>query len=618
MSKQRNFNNENKQDQHISSDCQQQQEQLQIATVKATQLRKTNDLLRKQLREISQQLDKELEKVQQNKLENKQQKVNQQEEQEMKIYKLKLELVTLTKQVKTYKKTHKKLKERVDAKYDVEKVSALQRVTELRQRELNDLQIEQRNLIALKRDAERNLKKIKPDRILNSLRDDILHTKNLIKEQKRIEKINEKNFKKQEEFVVKLELKHKSVCEQVGADFDVKKPTEQELFSEEAIKKSKQNLIKNQDVYKKKSNNLNTSKQSSLTQVQPKYIKLDISDKGFKKQEQRLNDLQKQIDRIKSTNIQNSQKVETQLESLKLDNEQTKNEIELKEKDIQTAYQRLKELQNLVSQNGSIVDSYFYNSSKVLGSNKNQFNQVPQKLEVRTESGGVKIGSTEARSFHDCQNLPENKIYKLKQITIVSAEEYILSIESKYKLADGTTKNIISFKNSVQAKDQKEQILKLQGIEQISNITGYFDEKCIKYLKIITTRGKFLMAGDEKQISNLYQFSFTPAKNEQIISLFGTVDKLPRIKKNIGRESEYCLISLGCEFSKKDRLFQLLQNQKNSQDDQEEKNSDYDEISEDGDQQQQDDKQDTKKSKLYIQNDNQEQAHNNNSQIQID
>lgn len=70
------------------------------------------------------------------------------------------------------------------------------RVVKNREYELYELKEENKNLISLKRESDRILAKKNNDKILNTLRDEVMMTKSLIAEAKRKERINEKGFKK--------------------------------------------------------------------------------------------------------------------------------------------------------------------------------------------------------------------------------------------------------------------------------------------------------------------------------------------------------------------------------------------------------------------------------------
>lgn len=81
----------------------------------------------------------------------------------------------------------------------------------------------------MKRDSENKLIKRNNDVTLNNLRDEVIHTKNLIRDAQKTFKINEHNFKKQEEYFVKVDLKYKDICQKLGIPYTVQLLTQKEI-----------------------------------------------------------------------------------------------------------------------------------------------------------------------------------------------------------------------------------------------------------------------------------------------------------------------------------------------------------------------------------------------------
>lgn len=71
-----------------------------------------------------------------------------------------------------------------------------------------------------------------------------------------------------------------------------------------------------------------------------------------------------------------------------------------------------------------------------------------------------------------------------------------MSVEYKYKKGD---KSIIEcFAPSKTTENLEERTLKLLGNEYITSVTGYFNNLYIEYLRIVSSRGNYIMAGSDK------------------------------------------------------------------------------------------------------------------------
>lgn len=71
-----------------------------------------------------------------------------------------------------------------------------------------------------------------------------------------------------------------------------------------------------------------------------------------------------------------------------------------------------------------------------------------------------------------------------------------------------------------------EKVLKLRGVEQITSVTGYYNNCFIEYLRIVSSRGNYIMAGSDKNQTRCKKIEFDIKKEEKPISFFGTVDRI--------------------------------------------------------------------------------------------
>lgn len=79
----------------------------------------------------------------------------------------------------------------------------------------------------------------------------------------------------------------------------------------------------------------------------------------------------------------------------------------------------------------------------------------------------------------------------------------------------------------------EEKVLKIRAPEFVSSVTGYHNNYFIEYLRIVSSRGNYIMAGSDKNQAKCRKFEFDIKKEEKPIAFFGIVDKI-NVKKRKG------------------------------------------------------------------------------------
>lgn len=66
--------------------------------------------------------------------------------------------------------------------------------------------------------------------------------------------------------------------------------------------------------------------------------------------------------------------------------------------------------------------------------------------------------------------------------------------------------------------------LAMSGTEYIASVEGYYNFRCIEFIKITTSRGNLLEVGSIKNLGRCRKFIYEIKKNEIPVSFFGNVD----------------------------------------------------------------------------------------------
>jgi len=104
-----------------------------------------------------------------------------------------------------------------------------------------------------------------------------------------------------------------------------------------------------------------------------------------------------------------------------------------------------------------------------------------------------------------------------------------MSVEYKHR---GGDKSIIECFQPQSTEGLEERSLKLLGTEFITTVTGYYNNLFIEYLRIVTSRGNYIMAGSDKNQTKCKKIEFDIKKDEKPISFFGVVDRISLKKRS--------------------------------------------------------------------------------------
>ncbi|EGR28170.1 phosphatidylinositol glycan, putative [Ichthyophthirius multifiliis] len=167
------------------------------------------------------------------------------------------------------------------------------------------------------------------------------------------------------------------------------------------------------------------------------------------------------------------------------------------------------------------------------------------KREIRGIPNGL-IG------FDNIVDLPENKDHIINKVDFWYYQDMIMCLMTTYLLSNGEKKCLQSFgsNNRVQMKHVE---LKLYGTEYISNIEGLQGQKQIEYLKLTTSKGKFIEVGSDLNQGRCKKFELPIKTNEIVISFLGNIDK------------PYLQIEQKCKDHIKNNQQQLQQHQEQKQ-----------------------------------------------------
>jgi len=188
-----------------------EEKDLKIAVGK---LKKQNETLRVQLRELSEKLSDVLEKT---KVKT---KVKEDRPGEFKEDTLIKELENSKQQLSFYKKEMQNLKNRIEVVSGEDRLIKLEVVLKQRDQMIEDLGIETKNLQKINRDQEREIsmyhKGLGYEQKVNSANEEIASLREKVRDVQGVSRNNEKNFKKQQEFLTNLNHQYTLVCEKLG------------------------------------------------------------------------------------------------------------------------------------------------------------------------------------------------------------------------------------------------------------------------------------------------------------------------------------------------------------------------------------------------------------------
>lgn len=98
-----------------------------------------------------------------------------------------------------------------------------------------------------------------------------------------------------------------------------------------------------------------------------------------------------------------------------------------------------------------------------------------------------------------------------------------MSVEYKLKTGEKVTLECFA---PASTEGLEERVLKLWGQEYISSVTGYMNNIFIEYIRIVSSRGNYILAGTDRNQAKCKKFEFDLRKDEKPISFFGVVDQV--------------------------------------------------------------------------------------------
>ncbi|EAR97070.4 hypothetical protein TTHERM_00196610 (macronuclear) [Tetrahymena thermophila SB210] len=500
----------------------------QISRVKASErLKQNNEDLRVKIDELSSILQEKIEALKQKKAPQKKQKS---------VDPVKKELDVISKRIFMAQRQLKILEDKQSSNQNVQRITEMKNEITEKQMLLQKLIKENKLLEDIKIQNEAILAEREAAQEIKDLEEEAIGLRGLLKDVRKEDRQIEKEMTKQCQYLIALEQKHKEVCEKFGISPTLNQTrfdNLQDLIAENH--KNRQKINEKQEKEKKK-------KLGDIEINAESYKKLNEDIKKKKQEKQDLDISQKkELDDIQSKIKQVSAERETILLRLRD-----------KEKELNIAIMKINELKRLTKHNA--LQPLVLESIK--GNRQDVGLYMKMKKEYRREQKGVSVGSETACSWDNSNELPETKDYQIQQINIWFQEEQIKGIQVEYKLRNGE-KVVLDGFFPKSTENLQEKVLKLRGPEYIQSISGYYNNYFIEYLRIVSSRGNYILAGTEKNQSRCKKFEFDIKKDEKPISFFGVVDKI-NLKKN--RESEtqqdedMVLISFGIELKKRDAM----------------------------------------------------------------
>ncbi|KAL4510252.1 hypothetical protein ABPG72_010445 [Tetrahymena utriculariae] len=496
--------------------------------VKASErLKQNNEDLKVKIDELSSILKEKIEALKQKKAPQKKDKS---------VDPIKKELDVISKKIFMAQRQLKILEDKQSSNQNVQRITEMKNEITEKQMLLQKLIKENRLLEDIKIQNEAILAEREAAQEIKDLEEEAIGLRGLLKDVRKEDRQIEKEMTKQCQYLIALEQKHKEVCEKFGISPTLNQTrfdNLQDLIAENH--KNKQKINEKQEKEKKK-------KLGDIEINAESYKKLN---EDIKKKKQEKSDLdisqKKELDDIQSKIKQASAERETILLRLRD-----------KEKELNIAIMKINELKRLTKHNA--LQPLVLESIK---GNRQDFGlYMKMKKEFRREQKGVSVGSETACSWDNSNELPETKDYQIQQINVWFQDEQIKGIQVEYKLRNGE-KVVLDGFFPRSTENLQEKVLKLRGPEYIQSISGYYNNYFIEYLRIVSSRGNYILAGTEKNQSRCKKFEFDIKKDEKPISFFGVVDKI-NLKKNRDSEAQQdedmVLISFGIELKKRDAM----------------------------------------------------------------
>lgn len=155
-----------------------------------------------------------------------------------------------------------------------------------------------------------------------------------------------------------------------------------------------------------------------------------------------------------------------------------------------------------------------------------EFAIVPKKRrDIRREQRGVAVGTETACSWDNSNELPSDKEYSISEVRVLFRDEQIKGLTVEYKLRNGERVELECFAPD-STKDLSERVLKLRGPETIASVSGLYNNFFIEYLRIVSSRGNYIMAGTDRNQARCKRFECEVKKDERPIAFFGIVDRI--------------------------------------------------------------------------------------------
>ncbi|EGR32407.1 hypothetical protein IMG5_084080 [Ichthyophthirius multifiliis] len=340
---------------------------------------------------------------------------------------------------------------------------------ELRLKEQQIKQIQRDNLIMekIKIENEGILAEKEGDLEIQKLQQEIYALKEKQRQIKKEERQLEKDMTKQCDYLVRIEQKHKEVCDKVGVSFSLNQTRADDL--QDIIRMNhKQKAYKNEQIEKSKieKNGKIEVNESTFKQLQEIIIKKREQKFELEKQAKKeIEDLQKQQKQIYETN------------------QKLQKDIKEKEKVLNMYVIEINKVKRHTKHNAlqPIGNEYEY-CKRAIASNK----------EIRREQKGLHIGTETARSWDNSIELRND--YQIYKISFWWSDFLIVGMNVQYKLKNGEKQIVDCFMPS-SLENLQTADLKLKGNEYIASISGHCNLVSIEYLRIVSSRGNYIMVG---------------------------------------------------------------------------------------------------------------------------